>query len=130
MKPAEINFHKKSQSLELVYSSGESYTLSSEYLRVHSPSAEVQGHGEGQQVLQVGKRMVKITGIEPKGNYAIKLSFDDGHDTGIFTWVYLLELAQNFQSRWAKYLSRLADAGADRSPAQIQLAVWKPSSKD
>ncbi len=112
--PAELKLHRQSATLELVYDDSTSHTLSAEFLRVHSPSAEVRGHGKGQEVLQTGKRQVKIRGIEAVGNYAIKLDFDDGHDTGIYSWDYLLELATNQASLWQDYLAKLQAAGATR----------------
>ena len=95
MVPTEIKLHRKSATLELTYAEREPVVLSAEFLRVHSPSAEVRGHGRGQEVLQTGKRYVAIKHIESVGNYAIKLSFDDGHDSGIYSWDYLLELGEN-----------------------------------
>ncbi len=114
--PVEINLHKKSARLELVYADGGSCELSCEFLRVYSPSAEVRGHGPGQEVLQVGKKNVKITSIKPVGNYALQLVFDDGHDTGIYSWVYLQELCDTQEGRWENYLQTLHDAGASRDP--------------
>lgn len=95
----------------------ETFELSCEYLRVHSPSAEVQGHGRGQEVLQVGKEAINIDRIEPMGNYAIKPTFDDGHDTGIFSWDTLYQLGQHQQENWANYLQRLQAAGHQRKAA-------------
>ena len=112
--PAELKLHRQSATLELVYDDSTSHTLSAEFLRVHSPSAEVRGHGKGQEVLQTGKRQVKIRSIEAVGNYAIKLDFDDGHDTGIYSWDYLLDLATNQASLWQDYLAKLQAAGATR----------------
>lgn len=112
--PTEIQLHKQSRQLELVYEHQQFY-LSAEYLRVHSPSAEVQGHGPGQAVLQVDKEKVGISQIEPVGHYAIKIFFDDGHDSGLFSWDYLYELATNQQNLWQDYLSRLAAAGYQRN---------------
>ena len=114
--PSELKLHRQSATLELIYGDGQSCTLSAEFLRVHSPSAEVRGHGKGQQVLQTGKRDVRINSIEPVGNYGIKPVFDDGHASGIFSWEYLLELAQNQQSLWQQYLAKLQAAGAGRAP--------------
>ncbi len=116
--PSHIKLHKKSQTLELIFDD-QLYTLSSEFLRVWSPSAEVRGHGKGQEVLQTGKKLVEIRGIEAVGNYAIKLLFNDGHDTGIYSWDYLLELGQNHDQLWHQYLDRLQQAGASRQPAEI-----------
>ena len=114
--PVSIQLHKRSRELELEYAGGESYSLSCEYLRVHSPSAEVLGHGPGQEVLQTGKLKVGIDEIKPVGNYAIQLVFDDGHDTGLYSWNYLLELCEQQEQRWQDYLDRIAAAGATRDP--------------
>ena len=121
MIPVKINIHKKSAELELVYSENSTYTLSAEYLRVFSPSAEVQGHGPDQAVLQSGKRDVQFRDVEPQGNYALKLIFSDGHDSGIFSWNYLYELAVNQESNWASYLERLANAGKSRDSRFIEI---------
>ncbi|HSC74981.1 MAG TPA: DUF971 domain-containing protein [Pseudomonadales bacterium] len=115
--PIDIRYHRQSRTLELCYADGISHLLGSEFLRVHSPSAEVQGHGEGQQVLQTGKRNVGITMIEPAGNYAIRLAFDDGHDSGIYTWSYLHDIAMRQETLWQEYLQRLEAAGASRGSA-------------
>ena len=114
--PSAIQLHRRSRQLELGYENGESYSLSCEYLRVYSPSAEVMGHGPGQEVLQTGKLKVGITDIKPVGNYALQLVFDDGHDTGLYSWQYLYELCTDQEARWQAYLDRLADAGASRDP--------------
>jgi len=115
--PAGIRLHQASRTLELSYADGESYSLSCEFLRVHSPSAEVRGHGPGQEVLQTGKRMVAITAIETVGNYALQFRFSDGHDTGIYSWQYLRELCLDHERLWAEYLERLKRAGASREPS-------------
>jgi DUF971 family protein len=115
--PTEIRLHRASRTLELGYANGERYTLGCEFLRVHSPSAEVRGHGPGQEVLQTGKRMVTIDGIETVGNYALQFRFSDGHDTGIYAWDYLHALCRDHDRLWADYLRRLAGAGASREPA-------------
>ena len=115
-RPTGIALHTKSRHLELKYSDGESYSLSCEYLRVHSPSAEVRGHGPGQEVLQTGKLNVSITAIKPVGNYALQLVFDDDHDTGFYSWVYLYELCTKHDARWQEYLDRMSEAGASRDP--------------
>jgi DUF971 family protein len=113
--PTEIVLHQQSRQLEIVF--GEvSYRLSFEFLRVHSPSASVQGHGPGQEVLQTGKREVTVSEIEPIGHYAIRPTFSDGHDSGIFTWAYLRDLGHNHDVLWADYLKRLAAAGESRNP--------------
>jgi DUF971 family protein len=101
--------------LELVYSDGV-FQLRAEYLRVYSPSAEVKGHGSGQEILQTGKQHVGITGLEPAGNYAIRIVFDDGHDSGIYTWDYLYELGSQQDLYWQNYLRRLDEAGKSRDP--------------
>ncbi|HUH38026.1 MAG TPA: DUF971 domain-containing protein [Spongiibacteraceae bacterium] len=113
--PTQIKLHKKMRELELVYGDT-SHRLSCEFLRVHSPSAEVRGHGAGQETLQPGKRHVQITAIKPVGNYAIQLSFDDGHDTGLYSWQYLDELCRNHDAYWQAYLDGLAAAGLSRDP--------------
>ncbi|MEZ5570778.1 MAG: DUF971 domain-containing protein [Halioglobus sp.] len=115
-KPVAIQLHSRSRQLELQYEGGERYSLSCEFLRVFSPSAEVLGHGPGQEVLQTGKMNVAITAIKPVGNYALQLVFDDGHDTGLYSWRYLYELCQKQESKWQDYLDRLAHAGANRDP--------------
>lgn len=115
-KPVSIQLHSRSRLLDLEYANGESYSLSCEYLRVHSPSAEVLGHGPGQEVLQTGKINVGITAIKPVGNYALQLVFDDGHDTGLFSWRYLYDLCRDQQEKWQVYLDRLTKAGASRDP--------------
>ncbi len=114
--PARIQLHQRSRTLELEYANGKSYSLSCEYLRVYSPSAEVLGHGPGQEVLQTGKQQVGIEQIKPVGNYAIQLVFDDGHDTGLYSWTYLLELCEQQEQRWQDYLDRMTAAGATRDP--------------
>ena len=111
--PTAIQLHKASKTLELHYGD-QHYSLSAEFLRVHSPSAEVQGHG--QPILQVGKLNVGFKGAEPAGQYALKLVFDDGHDSGLFTWDYLYELATRQEQLWADYLAALATAGKSRDP--------------
>jgi DUF971 family protein len=112
--PTEITLHKKSRILELGFEDGTRYQLPAEYLRVYSPSAEVRGHGPGQETLQTGKRSVEITDLEGVGNYAVKPSFSDGHDTGIYSWDLLYDLGVNQEALWADYLGRLEKAGASR----------------
>ncbi len=119
--PTEIKVHKKSAALELIYEDGSTLKFPAEYLRVHSPSAEVQGHGPGQAVLQHGKRAVQFLDIESQGHYAIKITFSDGHDSGIFSWEYLAELGENFDDNWSSYLARLEAAGKSREPQYIAL---------
>lgn len=115
-RPISIQLHTRSRELELEYAGGECYSLSCEYLRVYSPSAEVGGHGPGQEVLQTGKINVGISAIKPVGNYALQLAFDDGHDTGLYSWPYLYQLCVEQQLRWQDYLDRLTQAGASRDP--------------
>lgn len=112
--PTGVKLHKASRTLELHYADGRSVTLPAEFLRVHSPSAEVQGHG--QPVLQTGKQNVALTGVETAGNYALKLSFDDGHDSGLYSWDYLYRLGQDQPALWQDYLDKLRAAGASRDP--------------
>lgn len=109
--PIEIRCHQVSKTLELLYEGGERYELSFEYLRVYSPSAEVRGHGIGEGKLEVGKQAVGIKSIEPVGNYAIKIHFDDGHETGIYSWAYLYELASQQEEKWQAYQKRLKQEG-------------------
>ncbi|MGE6794083.1 DUF971 family protein [Pseudomonas guineae] len=112
--PTAIKLHKASKTLELHYGADEQYTLPAEFLRVHSPSAEVQGHGH--PILQTGKLNVGLSKIEPAGNYALKLSFDDGHDSGLFSWDYLEQLALRQAELWRDYLAQLSAAGKSRDP--------------
>lgn len=121
--PQEIKLHTKSNNLELCYESGERFELSVEFLRVHSPSAEVMGHTPEEAVLQTGKRNVRIKSIEPVGNYALKIDFDDGHDTGLYSWRYLYDLGSNQADYWEKYLAKLKAANASRDPQFINLKV-------
>jgi len=112
--PTAITLHQKSRVLEIAYDDGKTFRLPYEYLRVYSPSAEVRGHGPGQEVLQVGKRDVEIRSLEPVGSYAIQPAFSDGHNTGIYSWDYLYELGAEQEARWAAYLSQIEAAGAAR----------------
>lgn len=112
--PVEIRVRKSTRLLVVEFADGSSFELPFEYLRVHSPSAEVKGHGPGQEVLQTDKQDVSIDRIEPVGHYAIRLVFDDGHDTGLYTWKYLYELGRDQQQNWRAYLDRLAAAGYSR----------------
>src|SRR5215468_12149630 len=114
--PTEIRLHQKSRVMELAFSDGQRFELSYELLRVYSPSAEVRGHGPGQEVLQAGKRDVSIEQIEPVGMYAVKLVFSDGHDTGIYSWDYLYDLGVKQDANWKTYLARLDKAGKSRDP--------------
>ena len=115
--PTEIRLQKKSRQVVIAFDNGDRFELSFEYLRVNSPSAEVKGHGPGQEVLQTGKENVQVMAIEPVGHYAVRLVFDDGHDTGLFTWKYLYELGTARDSNWQAYLDRLKAAGYARQPA-------------
>jgi DUF971 family protein len=112
--PTELNLHQQSRVLEISYEDGSHFTLPCEYLRVYSPSAEVQGHGPGEGVLQVGKEDVGVDRIEPVGNYAICLHFDDGHNTGIYSWEYLYNLGKEQERLWKEYLNELEQAGHHR----------------
>jgi len=117
-KPIDIKLHQKSRLLEIVFDDNTDCMLACEFLRVYSPSAEVRGHGIGQEVLQTGKEDVNILGIEPVGNYAIKLIFSDGHDTGLYSWEYLHDLASNYEPLWLEYIAKLEMAGIQRKPTQ------------
>jgi DUF971 family protein len=110
-KPIAIKLRTQSRVLEVAFDNGARYELPFEYLRVYSPSAEVRGHGPGQETLQLGKHDVRITSVQPVGNYALQLVFDDGHDTGLYTWSYLEELGRDYEQKWARYLSRLQELG-------------------
>ena len=114
--PTEIRLQKKSRQIVITFDDDGQFELSFEYLRVHSPSAEVKGHGPGQEVLQTGKENVQITAIEPVGHYAVRLVFDDGHDSGLYTWKYLYELGRDRAANWQAYLDRLKSAGYARQP--------------
>lgn len=129
--PTEIKLHQKSRMLELAFGDGSHFNLPCEFLRVYSPSAEVRGHGPGQEVLQVGKIHAEITGIEPVGTYAINLAFADGHNTGIYSWDYLHELGTHQESMWARYLERMKEAGASREPVSPMPGAFenRPKSK-
>jgi DUF971 family protein len=115
-KPTDITLHKKSRTLEVAFDSGERFVMPCEYLRVHSPSAEVQGHGPGERVLVAGKRDVNIGAIEPVGNYAVLLRFSDGHATGIFSWETLYDLGINQETNWRSYLDALEKNQLSREP--------------
>jgi DUF971 family protein len=108
----EIKLRKKSRVLEVAFDDGSRYELPFEYLRVFSPSAEVKGHGPGEEVLQIGKEDVAVSAVEPVGRYAVKLVFDDGHNTGLYSWSYLHELGRDRERKWREYLERLRKAGA------------------
>ena len=112
--PTDIKLHRQSRVLEVAFDDGSRFHLSCEYLRVHSPSAEVRGHGPGQAVLQIGKEDVNIDSIEPVGRYAVKLTFDDGHNTGLYSWDILYDLGVNQETYWQRYLQELETAGHTR----------------
>ena len=112
--PVSLTVHRQSRVLEMSFSDGAQFRIQFELMRVYSPSAEVQGHGPGQQVLQTGKRDVDLLALEPVGNYAVQPVFSDGHNSGIFSWAYLYELGARQDALWAQYLARLAEAGSDR----------------
>ncbi len=113
-QPTEITLHQGSRALEIAFADGKTFRLPCEFLRVYSPSAEVRGHGPGQEVLQVGKSKVDISSLEPVGSYAVQPTFSDGHATGIYSWDYLHHLGENQERLWAEYLARMDKAGASR----------------
>lgn len=117
--PTEIKLHQKSRMLEIAFSDGQHFELPCEYLRVYSPSAEVRGHGPGQEVLQVGKKNVEITDVQPVGSYAVQLVFSDGHGSGLYSWDYLHDLGVNQKALWQQYLERMNEAGAKREPGTL-----------
>ena len=125
--PTEIKLHQLSRQLEIAFNNGTRFELPYEFLRVYSPSAEVRGHGLGQEVLQVGKKDIAIKGIEPVGSYAVTLTFSDGHDTGIYSWDYLYELGANYVALWGRYVNRMEAAGASREP--LAGAPERPKAK-
>jgi DUF971 family protein len=114
--PTEIKLHRRSRELSVRFADGMHARLSAEFLRVHSPSAEVKGHSAGEGVLVTGKEAVNIVAVEPVGRYAVRLVFDDGHNTGLYTWPILYELCSERDRKWQRYLQRLADAGQARHP--------------
>lgn len=116
-RPTDIRLKRAERVLEVAFDNGERFVLPCEYLRVHSPSAEVQGHGPGQKVLVAGKAGVNIRGIAPVGQYAVQLLFDDGHDSGLFSWSVLLDLGRGYERNWSAYLDALAAAGLSREPS-------------
>ncbi len=125
--PTEIKLHQKSRLLEIAFSDGRSFSLPYEFLRVFSPSAEVRGHGPGQEVLQTGKANVDIVTLEPVGSYAVQPTFSDGHSTGIYAWDYLYSLGEDQARMWGEYLEKLAKAGASREEEQ-GLTSLKPAT--
>ena len=126
--PTGIAYHKNAKTLELTYPEGESATIPAELLRVYSPSAEVRGHSDAEHVLQTGKKHVGIRQIEAVGNYAIRIVFDDGHDTGIYSWGFLLDLAHNQANHWRRYLDELREKNASRLPV-IPVGQWTPRTE-
>jgi DUF971 family protein len=118
--PTEIKLHQKSRVMEVAFDDGRQFRLPREYLRVYSPSAEVRGHGPGQEVLQTGKREVDIRSLEAVGSYAVQPVFSDGHSTGIYSWDYLYELGENQDRLWREYLAKLRDAGASRDQESVR----------
>ena len=127
--PTEITLHQQSRQLGITFDDGAHYRLPFEFLRVYSPSAEVRGHGVGQETLQVGKKEVNVLNIEPVGSYAIKIVFDDGHDSGLYTWEYLHKLGQNQDAMWQDYLKQLEAAGASREPGDAPVSSGGCSSR-
>ena len=125
--PTEIKLHQRSRLMEVAFDDGQRFEFSYEFLRVFSPSAEVRGHGVGQEVLQLGKRDVTIERVEPVGNYAIKPVFSDGHDSGLFSWDMLHTLCIHRDELWQAYLDRLVEAGASRDPAECLPPPPKPT---
>ena len=119
-QPTAITAHQQSRVLEVSFSDGQTFRIPFELMRIYSPSAEVQGHGPGQEVLQTGKREVELVGLEPVGNYAVQPSFSDGHDSGIYSWDYLHFLGSQQAELWAKYEQRLREAGVDRDAPMAQ----------
>jgi len=127
-RPTEIKLHQKSRVLEIEFADGKTFSLPCEFLRVYSPSAEVRGHGPGQEVLQTGKRNIEITAIEPVGTYAIQPRFSDGHDTGFYTWEVLYDYGLHQEEMWQHYLKRMEEAGASREPGPAPFDQ-RPKSK-
>ncbi len=125
--PTNITLHAQSRVLEIEYDDGQRFRLPFEFLRVYSPSAEVRGHGPGQETLQVGKRDVTITSLQPVGYYAVQPVFSDGHTSGIYSWDYLYELGANQERMWAEYLAAIEAAGASRDPGAPENAAFAPA---
>ncbi len=126
--PTEITLHQQSRALEIAFDDGVRHRLPYEFLRVFSPSAEVRGHGPGQEVLQVGKMNIGVIDVEPVGTYALKIKFDDGHDNGLYTWEYLRELGKYQDAMWQDYLTKMEVAGQSREPSLHQTIVDAPKS--
>src|ERR1700704_6369921 len=120
--PTEIKLHQVSHALEIAFNDGTRFKLPYEFLRVYSPTAEVRGHGPGQEVLQIGKKNIEVKGIEPVGSYAVQLTFSDGHDTGLYSWDYLHELGENYVELWDRYTNRIEVAGGCRRPPRARRA--------
>ena len=127
--PASIQLHRKSRVLDVVYADGTRYALPCEYLRVFSPSADVRGHTGGEPILVPGKRTVAIDKVDPVGSYAVRLVFDDGHSTGLYSWDVLEDLGANHDRYWARYLERLAEHGLSRDSAVTKLSALPPGPK-
>jgi DUF971 family protein len=125
--PTEIKLHQKSRLLEIAFADGKRFELPYEFLRVYSPSAEVRGHGPGEEVLQVGKKDIDITHVEPVGSYALQLVFSDGHDSGLYSWGYFYSLGMQQNEMWQHYLERMKEAGASREPGAA--FAQRPKSK-
>lgn len=125
--PIEVRLHRRSRSLSLLYEDGTHHEIPCELLRVYSPSAEVRGHGRGERKLQMGKKYVNINEIEAAGNYALRFTFDDGHDSGIYSWEYLDDLGTNLDRYWQDYLKEMDAAGASRLPT-IPIGQWRPQT--
>ena len=128
MTPTEITLHQQTKALEIAFDDGARFKFPFEFLRVFSPSAEVRGHGPGQETLQEGKRDVILTDIEPAGSYAMKLTFNDGHDSGLYTWEYIRELGQYQDAMWHDYLTKLEEAGGSREHGEMQPIAETPRS--
>ncbi|MEQ1661769.1 MAG: DUF971 domain-containing protein [Thiobacillus sp.] len=127
--PTDIKLHQASQKLEIAFTDGAHFEMSFEFLRVYSPSAEVRGHGPGQEVLQTGKKGVLINAAEPVGLYGINFFFSDGHDTGIYSWEYLHDLGTQQEALWEEYLKRMKAAGASREPGIAKMFEQRPKAK-
>lgn len=128
MTPTEITLHQKSRELEIAFDDGTHYRLPFEFLRVYSPSAEVRGHGPGQETLQVGKKYVQVSDVSPVGSYAMRITFSDGHDTGLYTWEHLSNLGKNQTTLWQDYLRQIEETGASREPGTQSTPPEPPRS--
>lgn len=127
--PTEIKLHQMSRQMEISFADGKRFELSYEFLRVYSPSAEVRGHGPGQEVLQTGKRDIEISTIEPVGSYAVQPRFSDGHESGLYSWDYLYEIGLAQEQLWQQYLQRMQEAGASREPGASPAAAQNAPNK-